>query len=473
MSVPKRVQASFNSNNFSVRSTEGLDPRYFLKTGGTVSGSITSSGVVTAQQLVTSTTPINFPVWTSGSPNRFGWVVSASSAGNPPQAAVDNVGGSDAWITGMGLYSSVVGSYRDYTGSVSTTLQNTTILSGEWWQVMSPGPAGCSQIQLIYTTYPERAPWECYLLASNTGANGSWVQLAAHVGSAPTTINLNVATNLQQTTFQYFRIVISKINYDSVLNPLGLAVIHTMVPSFYAIPLNIVGGGRNFVPGIIETGEVSVSDRVLDTQRLGQGTWLGWNESGSNGMSQIICKSGALPGGFAFIQSTGDQSELSVGKTTLMSITPSTITVTGNLSLKTSGAFPSTGQLGNVVEVGLSDTTLVNGTTTQIGSITIPYGVWVVCLNVQFRGDAVNSWVETAINFGTTSLSIPITTPSSAFSRFNVTVGGIGFRSQTLTRMVQVSSSTTYFLNAYSNFTSATAMRVSGSGSAIQIIRIA
>lgn len=67
--------------------------------------------------------------------------------------------------------------------------------------------------------------------------------------------------------------------------------------------------------------------RVQDSRVLEQGLHLGWNDTGSNGASQLITKRGTGVGGFTFYNSNGSGTALSDQKTELFRITDSAVIV--------------------------------------------------------------------------------------------------------------------------------------------------
>jgi hypothetical protein len=192
-----------------------------------------------------------------------------------------------------------------------------------------------------------------------------------------------------------------------------------------------------------------------------------------------------VQGNLLYVKKTGDESI--IGNKTFTNdviingqLTANATTINGqlnvnnNITLRTSGTLPISGQLGFINQVSISDTNLTSGIISQVASVSVPYGTYIVAITVQFRTEAPTNWLESAIHFGTISANIPTNSPWSVYTRFaNISIGGIAFRNVSLTRVLQVNATTTYFLNCLTNFTSATSMRVNSGSSAIQLTRIA
>lgn len=153
-----------------------------------------------------------------------------------------------------------------------------------------------------------------------------------------------------------------------------------------------------------------------------------------------------------------------------------TTEITGTITLRSSGSNPTAStQLGGLTTVAISNTSLpVAGTNTQVATVVIPFGVWQVNIVVQFRAENFTNWREMGISFITLGASVPVDNPASLLTAFsNRSSGGVGFDTMSFSRVIQLTSATTYYFNAFAVADSATVLRVQGAGSTIQLVRIA
>lgn len=122
----------------------------------------------------------------------------------------------DAWVSGNGSYSTATG---QCVSTTKTTLSDTTILSGEWLDLNTPNPILLSSYSLLarnadfVSSMKNTGPTLWYIIASNTGVDGSWVLLDTqtvlssfwHLKTVPSPFILSPTPT---TAYSYYRIVV-------------------------------------------------------------------------------------------------------------------------------------------------------------------------------------------------------------------------------------------------------------------------
>jgi hypothetical protein len=212
--------------------------------GGVGTPSISLSGVNTS---------ISPPIWITGvdlSTTKEGWKISVSSGTTPINGADDN--SSSSWQCGSNLYNTIDagGLSRSYSGSVTTTLLDNTVRSGEWYQYESPLPYGITNYSLNWfslsgdTLINARIPFDCSLLGSLSGLNGSWEEISVFTGGLGGGFSMSFSINTENRfiPFRFFRIVFTKINNRSASgNNDHFATIASQTLIFVAVPLSVRG----------------------------------------------------------------------------------------------------------------------------------------------------------------------------------------------------------------------------------------
>ena len=123
--------------------------------------------------------------------------------------------------------------------------------------------------------------------------------------------------------------------------------------------------------------------------------------------------------------------------------------------LPTSVTIPKTGMLGNIVSFPTSTSTISLKTSafTQIASITLSYGIWLVILKVDFNSSSTCSARSLIIQNSSTA---PATPSGVQYSITDNTSIPSGYQSSTLTSVIPITTSTTYYAFASASFTSGT-----------------
>ena len=128
-----------------------------------------------------------------------------------------NLNPPDGWVSGNGSYD-VITSLS--TTNVQTTLSNTTKKIGEWVGIQLPYSATISSYEMMVRNVDiagltkNTGPTIFSLLGSNTGIDGSWIEINnQNISSSVWSSNVFTPTRFEITTtipsFNYFRLVVT------------------------------------------------------------------------------------------------------------------------------------------------------------------------------------------------------------------------------------------------------------------------
>jgi hypothetical protein len=173
----------------------------------------------------------------------------------------------------------------NYTGSVSTTLQNGTTYTGEWWQMFSTSPfiPYTININALFASTAENY----HFLGSKTGASGSWVLLRSS-----TTYNAgNLTMDNVSFPMNFLRIVCTKVRagtnpaffYISYITMTGGSGGNMRIDGFVMGDLRMYDGNINTSTGLITGGMGLVAGGDHGTRvPTSQSGYMGWNVSGGS-----------------------------------------------------------------------------------------------------------------------------------------------------------------------------------------------
>lgn len=263
-----------------------------LQMGGvsvlTNNGGTTNLNVTTLDSryisIESDTALVSPPVWVLGTDTtntKNGWTVSASSFNfdSPSDPFVADNFSSSLWSAGSNNYNNIgSGSiWRNYTGSVSTTLLNSQIRNGEWWQIETNGMYSIDSWSLNYSgALPEsaielnaRLVYEAYLLGSETGLNGTWIEVGTYIGDPSTTsyqfsFVLTTDNAIRFIPSRFFRIVCNKVkNRAGSPNVFHNFHIAQQTIVLNPVPLSVSGRTVNF-NSELRMGGVQLSNQNRD-----------------------------------------------------------------------------------------------------------------------------------------------------------------------------------------------------------------